>query len=214
MPSTSKRDHLGVLGLRPEGAEDRVQRPDPGEAPRLRRGRAPAHRLRPRESADDLRHDLGDHLLRRPARLLDHGDVEVALLVGLDLRLLDRGEARRLEEPLDRLLRRADARPLPLLAPVGRARRQPVHGQRQPPRRGEGLGALVDEAGLDQRVGDELRRSSAAFRCMRAGISSENSSSRRSGMGHSFRARGRLPSPRGLVICGPHCRMASDTRNR
>ena len=31
-----------------------------------------------------------------------------------------------------------------------------MHGQRQPPRRGEGLGALVDETRLDQRVGDEL----------------------------------------------------------
>jgi hypothetical protein len=31
-----------------------------------------------------------------------------------------------------------------------------VHGQRQTARRGEGLGALINETGLDQRVGDEL----------------------------------------------------------
>ena len=157
MPSTSKSTTSVSLGLRPEDAEDRMQRPHPGEArPASPKRCAPAHRLRPREGADDRRHDLGDHLLRRPARLLDDGDVEVALLVGLDLRLGDRGEPRRLEEALDRLLRRADARPLPLLAPVRRARRQAVHGQRQPPRRGEGLGALIDQPGLDQRVGDEL----------------------------------------------------------
>ena len=35
-----------------------------------------------------------DHLDRRPARLLDHRDVEVALLVGLHLGLADRLEPR------------------------------------------------------------------------------------------------------------------------
>jgi len=58
-----------------------------------------------------------------------------------------------------------------------------MHGEREPPRRGERLGALVDEAGVDLRkmVTDKLV--DAAFACMRAGISSENSSSSRSGMG-------------------------------
>ena len=31
-----------------------------------------------------------------------------------------------------------------------------MHGERQAPRRREGLGALIDEPGLDQRIGDEL----------------------------------------------------------
>ena len=60
------------------------------------------------------------------------------------------------QESLDRLVGRADARALALLALVGRASGQPVDGERQAARRGEGLGPLVDEAGIDQGVGDEL----------------------------------------------------------
>ena len=57
----------------------------------------------------------------------------------------------------DRRLGRADARPLAFLAHVlalhaGR----PTHVERQPPRRREGLGALIDEAALHQRIGDQL----------------------------------------------------------
>ena len=55
-----------------------------------------------------------------------------------------------------RLLGRADARTLLLFLEVGLARRHALHGERQPPRRREGLGALIDEAGIDQPVGDEL----------------------------------------------------------
>ena len=54
------------------------------------------------------------------------------------------------------LLRRADARALLLLAHVGLAHRHAVHRERQPPRRHERLGALIDEPGLDQPVGDRL----------------------------------------------------------
>ena len=129
--------------------------PANGESGR-RRARAPAHRFRPGKVADHRRHQLGDDLLRRAARLRHDGDVEIALLrVGLDLRLVDRGKPGAAQKTLDRLLRRADARALLLLAHVGRARRQPMHGQRQPPRRGEGLGALIGEPGLDQPVGDQ-----------------------------------------------------------
>ena len=103
-----------------------------------------------------LRQNLGDDLRRRAAGLLDHGDVEIALLVRLHRRLIDRRQAGALEEALDRLVGRADARPLALLALVGRAGRQAVDGQRQPARRGEGLGAFIDEAGIDQRLGDQL----------------------------------------------------------
>ena len=100
--------------------------------------------------------DLADHLDRRPARLLDRRDVEVAFLVGLHLGLGDRLEARALEEALDRALGRAHARALLLLPDVGLLGRHALHGERQPARRGERLGALVDEAGGDQAVGDEL----------------------------------------------------------
>ena len=103
-----------------------------------------------------LGHDLADHLDRRPARLLDHRDVEVALLVGLDLGLVDRLEPGGAQEALDRALGRADARALLLLLHVGLPDRHALHRERQPARRGEGLGALVDQPGLDQPVGDEL----------------------------------------------------------
>ena len=150
-------DHLRIRGLRPEGADDRMQRAHPGEAPRLCRGGAPAHRFRPGKAADDLRHDPRDHLLGRNAGLLDHRDVEVALLRirSIFASSIEASPAA-LRKPVDRLVGRADTRPLALLAPVGRARRQAVHGERQPPRRRESLGALIDQTGLDQRVGDEL----------------------------------------------------------
>ncbi len=125
-------------------------------APGLRRRLAPAHRLRPRESLHHIGHDLADHLDRRPALLLDHRDVEVALLVRLHLGLLDRREPRRLEEALDRAFVRADARALALLLHVRLVRRHALHREREPPRRRECLGALIDEAGRDQLVGDEL----------------------------------------------------------
>ncbi len=54
------------------------------------------------------------------------GDVEVALLVLLDFRLVDGGEAGGFQEAGDGLLGRADARALLLLAHVGRARGKAV----------------------------------------------------------------------------------------
>ena len=60
------------------------------------------------------------------------------------------------KKPADRALGRADARALALLLHVRLPRRHALHGQRQPPRRRKGLGALVDQAGLDKLVGDEL----------------------------------------------------------
>ena len=53
-------------------------------------------------------------------------------------------------------VRRADARAFLFFLDVGLARRHAMHRQRQPARRGEGLGALVDEAGRHQPVGDDL----------------------------------------------------------
>ena len=97
-----------------------------------------------------------DHLDRRPARLLDHGHVEVALLVGLDRGLVDRLEAGGAHEALDGSRRRADARSLLLLLHVGLPDRHALHRERKPARRDEGLGALVDEPGIDEPVGDQL----------------------------------------------------------
>ncbi len=142
---------LRLLGLRPEGAEDRMQRPHPVE-----RARAPAHRLRPRKRAHHLRNDLRDHLRRRPALALDDGEIEVALLVGLHLGFADRFQPGALEKSLHRRVGRADARAFLLLAPVRLLGRQPVHRQRNAPRRGERLGAVIGQARVHQLVGDEL----------------------------------------------------------
>ncbi len=88
--------------------------------------------------------------------LLGHRDVEVALLVGLHLGLIDRGQARRAQETGDGLLGRADLRALALFLQVGLARRHAVHRQRQAARRHKGLGALIGEAGRHQPVGDHF----------------------------------------------------------
>ena len=137
-----------------ERAQDRVQRPDPAQRVGTGRGGAPAHRLRPREVAQDRRQDFRQHLARGAAFLRDLGDVERTLLrVGLDRRLLDAREAGALEEALDRAVGRADARALALLDAARLRFRQADDMQRQPPRRGEGLRALVRQARVDQRVG-------------------------------------------------------------
>ncbi len=147
---------LRILGLRAEGADDRLERAYPAQRSGLHRGRAPAHRLRPRKGPDDRGQDLGQHLGGRPAGALDRRDVELALLgIPLDFRLVDRGEPGALEEALDRGLRRADAGPASLLAHVPALDGQPGDVEREPPRRRERRGALVDEAALHQRVGDE-----------------------------------------------------------
>ena len=52
--------------------------------------------------------------------------------------------------------RRADARALLFFAGVGRTGRQAGDGQRQAARRDEGLGPLIDQPGIDQRVGHGL----------------------------------------------------------
>ena len=51
-------------------------------------------------------------------------------------------------------VRPADARAFALFLQVGLARRNAVHGQRQPPRRRERFRALIDQAFGDQLVGD------------------------------------------------------------
>ena len=66
-------------------AEDGMERTHPAEF-----ARAPAHGLRPRKGAHDLRHDLGDDIGRVAPRLFDQRDIEIALLVLADLRLVQR----------------------------------------------------------------------------------------------------------------------------
>ena len=149
--------HLRVFGFRTEGRDDGMQRPHPVERAGLRRLRAPAHGFRPGEIAHDVGDDLGDDLDGRAARLLHDGNIEVALLgVLLDFRFIDGFQPGALEEARDRAFRRADARAFLFLAHIRLPGRNAVHGEREPARRGEGFGALIDKPRLDQTVGDEL----------------------------------------------------------
>ena len=74
----------------------------------------------------------------------------------MTLACVDRLEPGGAQEALDGIVRRADARALLLLLHVGLLDRQAVHREREAPRGDEGLGALVEEPGIDQPVGDEL----------------------------------------------------------
>ena len=91
-----ERHDVRLLGLRPERGDDGMQRPHPGERARLARRLAPAHRFRPRKALDHLGQDFADHVDRGAARLLDHRDIEVALLVRLHLGFARSISARRL----------------------------------------------------------------------------------------------------------------------
>ncbi len=139
-----KRHDVRILGLRPERGDDRMQRPHPGQR---------AGFLRRAPQRIDFGHgkvlitvgqNFADHVERRPARFLDHRDIEVALLVGLHLGVADRFQSRGFQKAGDGVLGRADARALFLLAQIGLPRRHAVHRERQPPRRHERLGAVIE----------------------------------------------------------------------
>ncbi len=156
-PVDREAHDLGLLGLRPEGADDRLQRAHPAQAPRLAGGRAPAHGFRPGKASDDGRQDLGEHLRRRAPGPLDERHVELALLrVALDLRP-------RSSEASPALFRK------PCTAASGAPTRGPFRSSRtsspftgspamwSASRRGVAIGlrALIEKAALDERVGDE-----------------------------------------------------------
>ena len=153
-----------LLGLRPEGAQDRLQRPHPAQRPRPGRSGSPAHRFRPWKGADHLRQQLGQDRLGRTPRPCQAGDIELALArVAADLGLGQRGQAGALQEALHRRLRRLGARPLALLDHIARAGGQPAHVEHQPPRRPIGARRLASEPGRDQAVGDQLAQVAAGL---------------------------------------------------
>jgi hypothetical protein len=150
MPSISKSTTTGSSVSGPKVTY-------PAQRAGLGRGGAPAHRLRPREGADDGRHQLGDDLLGGAAGLGDVGDVEVALLrVGMDMRLGDGGEAGLAQETLDGLLRRLGGRALDFLAHILGARGEPADVERQPARRPVFACRFVGQTCLDQTVSQHL----------------------------------------------------------
>ncbi len=145
------------LGLRAEGAQDRLQRAHPAHGAGPCRSGAPAHGFRPGEIADDARHRLGNDLLGGTAGLDDMGDVEIALLrIRMDMRLGNRGKPCAAQEAFDRLLVGVGARALALLADIGRAGVEAADIERQAARRPVFARALVGQARFHQRVGDEF----------------------------------------------------------
>ncbi len=120
-----------------------VERTDPAE-----RARARAHRPLPREVANDARDDIANDLRRRPSGHLAHREMELGIADRAHLALGERGQSRRLEEALDRLLGRAQTRTLALLEEIRLPFRQAVHDERQPPRRHMRLRVAEREAGL------------------------------------------------------------------
>src|SRR5215831_9304233 len=87
----------------------------------------PPHRFRPRKIPGNSFNNLSDYVERRLALLLDHRNVEVALLVLLNLGLADRFQASGAHETGDSLDGCADFRTLALLFDVRLPRGHAVH---------------------------------------------------------------------------------------
>jgi hypothetical protein len=120
---------LGDLAFDQLVAEDRDdprQRSDPARTFGPNRGRAPAHRLRPGEVADDRDDRPGEHFVGRAARPFDDREIRPAAV--LEPVLAEPGLA---QEALERLRRRADLGPLDLLAHRLGGLRQVARDQRE-----------------------------------------------------------------------------------
>ena len=117
--------------------------------------RAPAHRLRPGETADRGFQNLGDDRRRLAARLDHHREIDMTLLVVADLQLVFR-QPGRAQEPFQRRIGRRRRRSLALFAHRRAFRRQPMHRKRQPSRRRKGSSALIGQPRLHQSVRHQL----------------------------------------------------------
>ena len=180
IPSTEKRNDFGLFGLRPERRHDGMQRPHPVE----------------RIADAPQRIDFGQgkflttsgtispitSIAGRPGFSITASRNRPFLSGCILASLIDLSPAAR-TKPCDGAFRRTDARALLLLPHVGLPHRHALDCEREPPWRDERLGALVRPSppAISRSV-TSLRKSSAARACMRAGISSENNSSSRSGI--------------------------------
>jgi hypothetical protein len=111
-----------------------------------------------------VRHQLGDNLFGSAPRLLNHRNVELALL-GITARfglahIVQPGAA---QKPGNSLLGSTHLRPFALLAHIGRPRGQPAQIQRQPPRSNVRFDAFIGQAGIDQAIGDQLAQIIGGF---------------------------------------------------
>ena len=150
--------------------QDALERPHPAQRPR-----PPAHRLGPGEAADDVARPSR----RRSRRSGGPGWRSAANQTPSRSTSWSRVRPVERRKPSMRLVRRADARALALLGAVGLGRRQALGHQGQAARAGEGLQRPPAAGPAAASRSRAMRsRSRAACACMRAGISSEKSSSR------------------------------------
>ncbi|MCY1170159.1 hypothetical protein D9M73_102200 [compost metagenome] len=134
-----------------EQRNDALQRAHPAQ--RFHRGRTgtPAHRLGPREGADDRRDRLGQHRRGRTARLIDHREQHA---IALD-QLLAR-EAGLAQEPFKRLRRGGGLGALGLFRDRRCFDRQAARDQRQAARGGVGDDLAGGKAALGDLSGEQL----------------------------------------------------------
>ena len=193
-PPKRERHDLAV-----EQAEDRLQRPHPAQL-----AVAPAHRLRPGEARGSPRQQLGQDARpsARPGSSMMAKQHPALLVLALLQRVVDAGQARAgsPRRACSRRVRRAG----PCARPRGRpaAAAGPCDHERQAARRGEGADRPLDRRARPRSAARYAAAPGprAARACMRAGISSENSSSSSSAMRQPLRrARAarlrRSPSP-------------------
>ena len=146
----------GGLEIHPlpiQQAQNIVQRPHPAKI-----ARAPFHRFGPGKAAHDLRHDLRQGLSRAKAGLFNDGNVKRALPVLADFAKLKACQPGAAQEPVQRLLRRADARALALFAHIGGPVRQIVDHRHQAARPGKAAHRRKGKARILQRPAQQARQ--------------------------------------------------------
>ncbi len=147
----ARRDAFDLKGhdFAVEGADDGKQLAHPAQV-----ARGPAHGFGPGEFPDDIGQQFGHHIGCGAPRLLDGGDIELALLVVLNRELIEL-QAGGFQEAVNGGLGRIGARALALLAHVSGFGIEAFDGEHEAARRGVGLRAFIGEARFDEAIGDE-----------------------------------------------------------
>jgi hypothetical protein len=139
-----------------EGHNFAVEGADNGEklAYPAQLARAPAHGFWPREFPYDIGQQFGHHIGCGAPRFLDRGDIELALPVILNRKLIEL-QSGGFQEAINGGLGRIGAGAFTLLAHVGGFGIQAFDGEHEAARRGVGLRAFIGEARFDEAVGDK-----------------------------------------------------------
>ncbi len=141
-----------------EDRDDALQRADPAEAFGRLGGRAPTHRLGPREGADDGGDGFGQNLRRRAAGLVDRGEPDAVAV--FELVLCQAGLA---EEAFKRLRGGAGAGAFEFLADGGGFQREVARDQGEAAGGDEAVDVFGLQASLCQFFGEEAGE---VFRCL------------------------------------------------